>query len=509
MNTSVARLLFGALGIGALAGCATTYVGQKLPPDGQLTKDAVTGIPFVMTRPEFSVDIAPDASDATKAVYTLKQKDVPDRNHRYTIALDPALLVDGALDLTFGELGNLTGATATSTSRVIATLESAVSFVINRNAGGAAKDMSSVLGQYRKLLTGSDKAACTAQVKEKEKKREKEKEKKPVTTALVIDGTIEALLAKATIEQASEADPVKAKAKASSLAAARFHYADSMQKACLETLVADARADRVVSTKAAQDTYDKALLKAQTAATDEFSKAWIATLAEAVKALDVAAVEKLEKSSVPSDVKAVSGNAKSLINASIDASRLETMAEQFAYMTPEVWRARHLVSLERRIKQRRLDVLIADKGGGKLPDPQLVQLEREWASTLGEPKVALRIVELDKFLTEIRIVPGGPGSGARYAAADHVQLREERDKLQDRLDKARNELVAKNKVIDPEPDKKKVEPRTDVAVRLVRQSFVDTVAANPGAVKDLPDYVLVVEPIPSTAVLLDPVIPKK
>ena len=106
-----------------------------------------------------------------------------------------------------------------------------------------------------------------------------------------------------------------------------------------------------------------------------------------------------------------------------------------------------------------------------------------------------------------RVVPPAPGTGPRYAATEHVQLREERDKLQERVDRLRNELVAKNKVIDAEPEKKKVDPRTGVRVMLVRPSFIEKVAANPGTVSDLPEYVLVVKPVHEPTVLPDPVVP--
>lgn len=49
-------------GLGAvltLAGCTTTYVGQKLDPDGKLTKPG--GVPFVLTKPEYTVAVTADA----------------------------------------------------------------------------------------------------------------------------------------------------------------------------------------------------------------------------------------------------------------------------------------------------------------------------------------------------------------------------------------------------------------------------------------------------------------
>jgi hypothetical protein len=61
-----------------------------------------------------------------------------------------------------------------------------------------------------------------------------------------------------------------------------------------------------------------------------------------------------------------------------------------------------------------------------------------------------------------------------------VQLREERDKLQDRIDKSRADLVGKNKELEAPVAAKKVESKSDVQVALVKRSFIEAVAANPG-----------------------------
>lgn len=498
MNAAYRATLSLTLAASALAGCTTTYVGHKLSTDGKLPPDSVSGIPYVMTRPEYSVDIAPDVNDPTKAVYTLNAKDVPDSKQRYTIALDPALLVDGSFDLTFGELGNLTSATSTTTSRVIATLESVVSFAISRAAPGVAKDMGSVLGQYRKLLKRSEASEC---------KKKTSGGKSDVKTDL--DRIIQQFVDEASAEQ-TDADPVKANAKASSLAASRFHYLNLEQKQCLVAIAPDAKTDLSTDVAGVQSKYDAELKSGKEAGKDKLSEEWLKNLEAAVKASDVSAVEKLEQAQIPLAVSKVTGPAKTLINTKLDEKRLGLMGEQFAFMTPEVWRARHLQLLERQLKQKRLERLIAGKGNFAQLDADIGRLEREWAATLGEPKLAQRIAELDAFLAQIRVVPAAPGSGPRYAAAEHVQLREERDKLQERVDRLRNELVAKNKVIDAEPEKKKVDPRTGVRVKLVRPSFIENVAANPGtASDDLPEYVLVIKPIDEPTVLPDAVVPVK
>lgn len=475
----------------ALSGCATHYVGRKLPADGTMASGTKTGIPYTMTKPEFSVDIAPDATDPTKAVYTLKLQDVPDPRHRYTIALDPALLVDGTFEVTLSEQGSLSSATATTSSRVVATLESVVGFVINKAAPGvAAKDMATTLSAYRSVLVSTSEPDCL--------KPGTKDPKKGVKTELA--EFIDLLIAEATIESKDD-DADKAKAKASSLAAARFHYLDLAQKACLKAVEPEARIALEKARANVQKAYEGKLAEAKTAASGALADEWIANLEKAVKALDVAAIAKLEKADLPAAVKNVTSQGKTLVNTSIDAKRLAMMGELFAFMTPEVWRARHLQYLERQLNQKRLERLVA--GRGSELDREIRLLEEEWAATLGEPKLVQRIAELDAFLAAVRLVPASGGSGPRYAATEHVQLREERDKLQERIDKLRAELLAKNRVVDAEPERKKVNPQTDVRVRLVGPTFVSGVAQHPGMAKDLPEYVLVVSPMDEPTVLPD------
>ncbi len=476
------RVLILLACLGALSGC-TTYVAHKLPTDGTLKKDMVSGVPYVMTRPEYTVDIASDATDPTKAVYSLKQKDVPDPTQRYTIALSPALFVDGALDLTFGELGNLTSATATTTSRVVATIETAASVASNLALKGITKDMGGVLTTYKTLLESSDAVACTREVK---------RGGAPIKDAL--KSRIDLLLDDA-IRVSSEISAEKANAKASSVVASRFYYRSRSEKECLDAVYDKARSHTQAQVDREKNKYEAARSTASASAKGKkASEAWIKNLEDAVKRLDVGAIDTLAKSKLDGGVEAASGPAKTYVNTALDAKRLVLMAEQFANMPLDVWRSRRIQDLERALQEKRLEKLVAGNANASI-DVEIAQLEGDWAATLGAPGLIQRIAELDRFLAQVRTTSGPAGTGTRFAAAEHVQMREERDKLQEKVDRLRADLVAKNKVVDAEPEKKKVEPRTDIGVKLVKQSFVDAVAANPGKFEDLPEFVLVVSPI--------------
>ncbi|ATE80472.1 hypothetical protein [Pseudomonas frederiksbergensis] len=477
----------------ALVGC-TTYTGHKLPPSGQLPEHKVSGIPFVMTKPVFSVDIAPDANDPTKPVYTLRSSDVPDSTQRYTIALDPALLVDGTYELTFGDQGNLSSATSTSTSRVVATLESVISYTIDKAASGVAKDMSTVQGRYRSVLINSGEPACIKVGNKKAVKKE-------------IADILDKFVADAKLAMKGAGKDIDAKAKA--LAISQYHYFNLDQRECLIAVAPASANEMDEDISIVQENYDTGLSKSIAAAKDPHSQKWLKSLQGAVESSDVEAIAKLKEANVPGTVKGISDPATTLVNTKLEAKRLAQTGELFAFMPPDVWRSRHLQYLEAQLNQKRMEKLITAKGRptAKQLENSISQLEAEWAATLGEPKLIQRIAELDTFLAKVRVVPASSGSPARYAATELVQLREERDKLQERVDSLRSNIIAKNKVIDANPEKTKVEPRTDVSVKLVKPTFIEAVANNPGTVEDLPDFVIVLENNPEPAVRPDPIIP--
>ena len=495
MNLHRLRALNGlalAVSLASLAAC-TTYVGQKTSSDGALPPGS-TGIPFVMTRPEYSVDIAPDADDPTKPVYTLKKTDVPDATQRYTIALDPALLVDGTFDVSFGENGNLTDAVATTTSTVVATIQSLVQLSIKSAAAGvAAKDMSSSFAQFLSLVQNSSAAQCASPVKNE------------------LSAFANKLIGEAKLEQ-RDADPHKEREKASALAAARFHYLTEAQRQCLLAVEPKVRADAITARDQAKADYDKSLksatgIKGGNGATAQLLR----NVAKAVTDLSVPTLDKLtgeiKTGSQPIEVSTAAGDAKTFVQASLDAKTAIGLAELFAYMPADVWRARHLQYVERELKAKRFALLLA-RPPGSTEAAQLrkdiADLEIDRVATLGESTLVSRIAALDDFLAQVRVTRA-PGVGERFAADEHVKLREERDKLQARLDQTRTELIAKNKTVNAEAEKAKVETRSNVAVKLVSKSFIDKVALNPaGTFGELPPYVLLLTPTPEPAVRRDP-----
>lgn len=97
--------------------------------------------------------------DATKPVYTLTVQYVPDATQRFTVALDPALFVNGKLDLDLGSSGNLTGAAATTSTRVIDTFGSLVGLALKAQSTGLL-DAGSTLSAYKAAVKSTDDPGC-------------------------------------------------------------------------------------------------------------------------------------------------------------------------------------------------------------------------------------------------------------------------------------------------------------------------------------------------------------
>lgn len=444
-----------------LGGCTTTYVGQKIGPDGTLTKPG--GVPFVMTKPEYTVKIAADATDATKAVYTLTVNYVPDATQRYTLALDPALFVDGKLDLDFGASGNLTGAASTTTTHVVDTFGALVGLAIKV---APLLDAASTLETYKAMLSGDGCASLRT--------------------------TIGELEAEAEREIGERANAKRARAE---WVGERLHYLDQTQRTCMESVV---KTIKTQQEDPAKQRYDKALAESEKAAKGNRELMLLNRQIKAeVAALNEEALSKIADSLTGKDATFASTQNAARQGAQYVGLRLAgRFARSLVDMTPEVWRARHLAYLERKIAQCRNESLVA--GSKSACGERISTLQAEWFKTLGEPAIAERIWRIDKLLAQVHTSPADK-QGRHSAVDEHVKLREERDKLQARIDQMRSDLIGKNKIVALGPDAPKpakVEPRVDVPVTLVKREYVSAVNDKPADFKDgsLPEFVLVLEP---------------
>jgi hypothetical protein len=466
--------LGGLLLLITLAGC-TTYVGHKLPASGELPAGA-TGLPYTMTRPEYSVDITPDAEDPSKPVFTLKQTNVPDAGQRYTLSLDPSLLANGKIDLTFGDGGNITESASTVTSQVVATIKAVAGFAVDQIGIKALKDDQSPLPAYRQTLRDT----CA---------------KDGVGTAIDADMGV--------IHQAAEL----AKPESGNDAVLEKYFPKTAaQRDCLVSVRLS-----IITTG------DKEIQARQTAYTAARDKA--PALPAALQPLKTR-MDDWVKASDASSLKSALAYAQKLtpaqpeltaallagigvVNQKIDADKQRNVAKLLD-MSPNVWKSRYVKDLDQQIEADSLQLHLATlaKASPKaIADIRstIALREEQRADALGGLVLLARIRKLEEFLSEIRET-AGPAGQLRIAADEHVKLREERDRLRVQL----KELAAAGTTANDKGNSK-VKARSNVPVRIVKASYIEALLTTPAALfSDLSDFVIVLEPIPVSGAAVAP-----
>jgi len=469
MKTNIATL--AALTCTALLSACSHYQGNKLDKSGTYS-DKVRGLPFQMTKPVFSVNITPNAADPTKADYTLSYDHVADANHRYTIALDPAFLTDGNFEFNFGQHGNLSDGNAALTSRTVAVMEAVAATALQFK--GSILDAASVFKAYRNKVSGNDGASCVMIIA-------------PAKT------TVRDSIAARLDQLKARGDREAGNGKGAKTAFSEFHYLSAAEKSCL-----------IDVHKGLKALGDKSLDKAAA----EYKKA----------RKDVADPRKMEIALLVSEVdgdgmqalyetiaKEAEGNDKLTALAALASAALTYIDEQnqqelhrvafaLAYMRDRVWRARHVVYLERELEDKKIELMTspADRKRDTLR-AEIAKLESERRATLEVGDLYARMEKIDGFLSKINAT-GGYGNSNRSPADEHVKLAAEYDRLSGQIDKQRAELLAENN--EPVLKKDKIAAKFDVPVPLVDRGFVErfnnkTLA--PSAAEPH-DYVLVLEP---------------
>lgn len=451
----------------ALCGCSH-YAGSKLDTAG--TYSATTrGIPFQMTKPVYSLNITPNAEDPTKADYAIVAEDVPDANHRYTIALEPGLLTDGGFEFNYGPGGNFTDGSASLTSRAVATFEAIASAVLSFQTKGVAKDTSSALSMYEQELDKATTDSCKqakssikrqiANLKDYGRSQSPEGEAQAVTTLFYYRSEAER---QCLIDVYSI---FKAKKK-SEVAAQKKQFEDSREKVKDQTTL-----DELEELVAARDTDGMRKLLNKVSADNAPAK---------IQTAVAEGLTYLEKLDIPDTIK---------------------IAQTFAYMSDRIWRARYVLDLERQLaaeKRRLLTMSPAESATRQKVSARIAALEAQRGEALEAPEIVSRLAQLRKFLAEIRSNAGSHGS--QYAASEHIKLAAEYERLGAALDKRRQDLVAANH--EPAPTKEKNIARTGIPISLADRDFIKKAPTMKPS--ELPKYVLVLEPDLAPAMIPTP-----
>jgi len=458
--------LGGLLLLLTLAGC-TTYVGHKLPPSGELPAGG-TGLPYTMTRPEYIVDITPDAEDPSKPVFTLKQTNVPDPGQRYTLALDPALLANGKIDLTFGAEGNITDSTSTVTSQVVATIKAFGSFAVDQIGIKALKDDQSPVRAYRATV----KSICA---------------KEGVGAA--IDADMEVFYQAAELAKSESGNDAVLE---------KYFPQTGLQRDCLAAvrLAIISEGDRNILVRQTAYTTARDKVPALPAGLQPLRTRmddWIKASDAASLKSALAYAQKLTPAQPELTAALLAGIG--VVNEKIDADKQRNVAKLLD-MSPSVWKSRYVKALDQQIEADSLQLHLATLS--KAPPKAIAEIranialrEEQRADALGGLALLARIRKLDEFLSEIRETVG-PDGQLRIAADEHVKLREERDRLRVQL----KDLAAAGATANDKGNSR-VKARSNVPVRIVKASYVEALRTTPAALfSDLSDFVIVLEPIP-------------
>lgn len=479
-----------ALSLLALAGCNTTYVGHKLPPDGsQPTGD--TGVPHNLTRHEFSLKRAADANDATKAVFTLQRTSVPDPNQRYSLALAPGFLTDGTMTYNFGGVGNLGSTEASTASQVVATIKAVASLSADMiGAKTALKDESGVWTRFRDTLKGLDPKP--------DDKPPHECTKAAADVLVAYEGEL-ARLAEKRVQSPKEQDKKNLRA---AWVADRFHYRTKSEQDCLSLTQ---KALHKIE-PAGKDDYDKKVAAAIAAAQSDPEKAAVDALRELEAKDDLAGIaSRLEAMKSDSPLKQAYVAAKTFLTNAQTLRLAENLAQFYAAMPLDVWRARHLAQIESDIEAAQFALLLLQAERPKPAAPKLdkqehdkkVQDARTALKTLEEQRDQLvdaaelkqRVAAID---AQLKLGKPGDGEGSTLLSA-------ERDRVQGLWNQARADLLARNQSFDLAPKAKaqKVQSKDNIPVALVTQDYVDKVNSGAMAADKDRQFVIVMRRLPS------------
>lgn len=473
-----ARLTALALALLTLQACTTTYVGRKLPPEGTLAAGDI-GMPHMLTRHEYTLNITADASDPTKPLFALVRTSVPDRHQRYSIALDPALFTDGTITLNYGLLGNLGTSEVSTTSQVVASVKAIAGFATDFISSKGLKDESGVWTRFLSTLLVEPLSDC-----------------KSADSLLAYEK--ELVTAYKRTQSSTKISPEAENSRIAWISD-RFHYRTEAEKICLQEV--HTYLSRKVQAQGETE-YKNALAAAKAS-----NKSETATLTELEALYEdknlagiTARLQKFDKATNPT-VKAAYEKAKTYLTNVQNQTLAADLARFYVEMPLDVWRARHLLQVEADIEEARLALLLPpyDNSQGTMTDveqkrfAELVEKQekslRKRDQLVNQVILQRRIAALDTLLKTNK---SGDGTGLALLSV-------ERDRLQSSLGQARADLLAKNQTFElaPKEKAKKVQPKEDVAVIQKKQEWVDAFNNLKITESPPPKFVLVLEPVPS------------
>lgn len=441
-----------------LACCSCShYIGHKVEPGGKLPEGG-TGIPFQMSRQEYSLAIDPSPDDPTQAIYKLSKIEVPDREHRYTLALDPGILAEGNFELTLNANGGISNADSATTGQAIAIFNALIGTAAKFIKPTALADSSEALETYKVHI----KNKCNSPANEKQ--------------ACVIYDRIDEMEKIAEMKKQGSGKKVVLK---------NFHYLDQAEKDILTEikkplLAAHDNLKKTYTDKLSplrESNSDSTIIKEIEHAVANFDKGELEKIKEKIETN----IPRIDKES---ELKGLITEAQNYVTGS--KSKLLAIAIAFADMKPDVWRARHLLYTEDKLKEQNQQLLLTPQSQNQTtpterscitPVPavqiqcNIKNLKLKQRNLIGDALLFQRIDSIESFISEIRVTNTKTGGVRQFAVEEQIKARAELDSLNERLAALRTKIISANN--DPEPTK--ITSSKNIPVKIVKQDFIDNI----------------------------------
>jgi hypothetical protein len=469
-------LLTGVCGLFLLAGCSS-YGGQKLGLDTTTNKPVpTTGIPYVLSKPEYSLTRVAGTGDGAEPTYTVTKTTVPDAAHQYSLRPKPGFLSDPDFTLTLGSGGQVTGVKTTISEQFTPMLKAVGSFASTLVSLGVFDKDSNVKGPLTAKITA-----------EKCNTPSKTRHVDPDTLQIVKETVGQELIRRIELY---EKDPT---------IASRLHYADQDELACLKSIrdkavtasgIDNAKAN--FATTSGQYTDDDAFRqKIEDFVTkndlESFQKAYAANTA--IKDSDPTLYNKRDPFLKVANKLMIAQKADPVFDV------LKTVVG----LDAPTWRARHLLYLEDEISWAQLALLRlpgATSAAQKSVEQTIEGLNSARAETINAFALYERSKALSAFLETVptKHIDGG---GTAPATAEFAAARAELDLVNEKIEAARTKVLAASKAASPLP----IKALKDESLVELTKGDIDasqnkdwdgkvTIAGKP---VDAPKYVIVLE----------------
>lgn len=431
----------------SLGGCTSTFKGEWIDPQPpQAGKGRETGIPVVMSRPVFSMDISgEDAIDVktNKKNYKVSVEWVPDSEARYSLTLDPALWVESAFSTSFDSNGFLSGGTGKLTSQVVANIQTLGGLAATLAKAGVF-DEQSALGEIESAFS-HEKVKDSSQCKEKSLWPYDKAVETPDGSTANFDRVETVLDSIKNRWQSYIPTGAKPEEKYKRLVQ-QIHYGNERELACFKVLQGEFNKSSATSEKAkeARDKFEKEAKLFQKGIKSKNSLARLKKIVDAVNATNLGLLERLmnefreaaEKTPPEIDGTEMDQLSELYNNGKIYSSYISKtqqayeLLDQIVRMEANTLRARRSQELQDRIKRFTSDA-----------DRFWVEIERrsriEYVNRLSDELhrltdtvlLAKQIKNLEKFL-EMELKQLKSPNGGRFPMEEHLQAKEQLAKLQ-------------------------------------------------------------------------------